>query len=266
MKIILSRKGFDDQYGGKPSIILPDNTMISFPIPAPEDEFGYLATDIKYGEKDLSFYLDQLDIGNKFLGQKFHFDPWIQHNHGLGVFGQSSAALSHLKNNNISKGDVFLFFGSFCKTSMKNERLTYDNMHSFHAIWGYLKIDSIADLNSVGSVDQQFRDHVHYKNRNHPKYKSGNSLYISMDFGTFGFRDCLMLTKLGYKKSYWRLPSVFADKSITYHDNVEKKVVGNFVEFNSVAKGQEFVIDNSDNALDEWLSTIMSCRKNQPDI
>ncbi|HDZ16840.1 hypothetical protein LCGC14_0707380 [marine sediment metagenome] len=33
MKLILSRKGFDSTYGGYPSPILPDNTLLSLPIP-----------------------------------------------------------------------------------------------------------------------------------------------------------------------------------------------------------------------------------------
>src|SRR6185437_15595940 len=33
MKVILSRKGFDSSYGDAPSAILPDGTLLSFPIP-----------------------------------------------------------------------------------------------------------------------------------------------------------------------------------------------------------------------------------------
>lgn len=34
MKIILSRKGFDSSYGGYPSPILPDGSLLSIPIPS----------------------------------------------------------------------------------------------------------------------------------------------------------------------------------------------------------------------------------------
>ena len=40
MKIILSRKGFDSQYGRQASPILPDGTLLSLPIPS-EDELTY---------------------------------------------------------------------------------------------------------------------------------------------------------------------------------------------------------------------------------
>lgn len=40
MKIILSRKGFDSQYGRQASPILPDGTLLSLPIPS-EDDLTY---------------------------------------------------------------------------------------------------------------------------------------------------------------------------------------------------------------------------------
>ena len=41
MKIILSRKGFDAEYGGQPSPILPDGTLLSMPIPYPDEVIKY---------------------------------------------------------------------------------------------------------------------------------------------------------------------------------------------------------------------------------
>jgi hypothetical protein len=38
MKVILSRKGFDSGYGGIPSPVLPDGTMLSLPIPSKGDK------------------------------------------------------------------------------------------------------------------------------------------------------------------------------------------------------------------------------------
>ena len=48
MKIIISRKGFDSKFGGTASPILPDGTMLSFPIP---DEQGISYNSIKYDGK-----------------------------------------------------------------------------------------------------------------------------------------------------------------------------------------------------------------------
>ena len=52
MKVILSRKGFDSQYGGMPSPILPDGTMLSLPIPSKDDNIKY--SDLNWNGK--SYY------------------------------------------------------------------------------------------------------------------------------------------------------------------------------------------------------------------
>jgi hypothetical protein len=41
MKVIFSRKGFDSGYGGMPSPVLPDGTMLSMPIPSKGDLVRY---------------------------------------------------------------------------------------------------------------------------------------------------------------------------------------------------------------------------------
>jgi len=48
MKVIFSRKGFDSEFGGYPSPILPNGQIISLPIPDPEDDIRY--SDVKAGE------------------------------------------------------------------------------------------------------------------------------------------------------------------------------------------------------------------------
>lgn len=37
MKVSFSRKGFDSENGGQPNAILPDGTLLVFPIPDEED-------------------------------------------------------------------------------------------------------------------------------------------------------------------------------------------------------------------------------------
>ena len=75
MKIILSRKGFDSQYGGQPSPILPDGTLLSFPIPSSDNVFY----------KDLDYnglsYLDLITSLNSHTNlnenSRCHLDPDI---------------------------------------------------------------------------------------------------------------------------------------------------------------------------------------------
>ena len=57
MKVILSRKGFDSQYGGYASPIITEGRMISLPIPA---DVGKFEKEIKYSklkvEEKLTYY------------------------------------------------------------------------------------------------------------------------------------------------------------------------------------------------------------------
>lgn len=261
-KIILSRKGYDDQYGGRPSIIMPDGTMISFPIPVFGDEIGINSSELKFKDRSLSDIFSQL--AHLKVSLEHHVDPDIyhfHHNHPMGTFGQAGAALSHLDNQKVEKGDIFLFFGTFCNTSLINGHLHYEPMHSFHAIYGYLVVDRRVTINEINTEPGLYwlKDHPHYLNRNIGDYKKANVIYISKDFGYFKYNDHLRLTKPGYLKSYWQLPVEFADIGITYHEKAFKKVLKDSVEFRSVAKGQEFVIASSEK-LEGWLNVLLKQR------
>ena len=65
MKVILSRKGFDSEYGGYLSPILPNEQMISLPIPDSKDDIRY--SGIKAGES--TYYdLKSFRLLAKFCG------------------------------------------------------------------------------------------------------------------------------------------------------------------------------------------------------
>lgn len=130
MKIILSRKGFDSQFGGYPSPILDDGSLISLPIPASEDvdRYAYLKLPNGNGESyyDLLSQLTHRGIKVK-KGKRepldreltCYRDPDIytqiipRDNGWRGCFGQSKQAQSHLDSKQVDKGDLFLFFGWF---------------------------------------------------------------------------------------------------------------------------------------------------------
>ena len=64
MRVILSRKGFDSQYGGMPSPILPDGTLLSLPIPSKTDmETKY--RDLYYGNSSYYDIIHTLSPNNK---------------------------------------------------------------------------------------------------------------------------------------------------------------------------------------------------------
>lgn len=256
-KIILSRKGYDDQYGGKSSIILPDGTMLSFPIPVnPEKEDGEESSELKFRGKSLTDYFKEL--GHKETNLVHHVDPDIYGLAGkkaMGAFGQAGAALTLLKE--IGEGDIFLFFGTFCLTRKVDDKLQYEPMHPFHAIFGYLKVDKKVSINEIDTHEAYswLKSHPHYFNRE-GEYAKNNAIFIGKDYGYFNFAPILQLTKPGYNKSYWQLPNEFKGVKMSYHKPEDQKENGGYLEFTSVAKGQEFVFEKAAR-LENWLEKIL---------
>jgi hypothetical protein len=264
MRIILSRKGFDDKYGGHPSVIWPSSRkMLSFPIPVSPPERGLKATEMEFNGKKLSEIFVDLGIAKFPQEQEFHYDPQIQKltgNLSSGLFGQSSIALNHLQSKQIRKGDIFLFFGTFCETQFLGTKVCYESMHGFHAMWGYLRVEKKIDMNrgmSQGDL-KLVRSHPHYINRF--RYNLDNSIIVGSDFGTFRFSDILRLTKTGYRKSFWSLPTEFHGLPITYHKVEDQRLLDDRCEFKSASIGQEFIIDDCQGVLDSWIEKVLECK------
>jgi hypothetical protein len=259
-KIILSRKGYDDQYGGKPSPILPDGTMLSFPIPLSDTkEEGLYSGELIFKNKSLSEYFSAL--GHKETNRRHHVDPDIYGFSGkqsMGTFGQAGAALGHLDNQNVGKGDIFLFFGTFCKTTILTNGLQYEKMHPVHALFGYLFVERRVTMDEIDNEPELFwlKAHPHYRNRHLGDYAKANAIYIGGDCGYFRFSNRLQLTKPGYLKSFWELPVAFANIKMTYHEKVEKQLSSDRVAFTSVAKGQEFVFEHTAE-IEPWLRDVL---------
>lgn len=276
MKVIFSRKGFDSSYGGFPSIILPeemDSKMISFPIPEtnPKSE-GKKAEEIRFLLKQrvmsLKDIFDELEISDKIKMpsdsaqkglqniNKFHFDPEIQtveNMRSYAAFGQSGSASSHLLNNGLQPGDVFLFFGTFKKTILENNKITYDSgMYEIHTIWGYMIVDDIIHVNKIEDVVKKYtgiKTHLHFINKENEEKNGNNIIICGKNFGTFDYEDKYRLTKLGYSKTIWELPDFFRGADISYCNKVE-----NPSRFKSAEIGQEFVVTNFDELkMKNWL-------------
>lgn len=264
MKIILSRKGFDSQYGGFPSPILPDGRMISLPIPSSEDSTYY--KDLKLDNKTYYDLMRELGI-NINSKATCHLDPdiynevLIRNKNWKPIFGQIGAAQSHLNNQNVGKGDLFLFFGSFRKTKSENGKLIFDLNHpEIHAIFGYLQVEDIIKPNSNKILDwMKYHPHILLEKR---RIKSNNSIYIARNklswsnkfpgAGFLKFNENLVLTKKGLSKSKWNLNSeIFKNIKISYHFNPWKE---NY--FQSASKGQEFVIQDN-KKVEEWAKNLI---------
>jgi len=268
LKIILSRKGFDDKYGGIASPIFEDGTMLSLPIPPKEDKVYY---------KDLSHngvsYLDTIKSLNPKTKIKdnytCHLDPDIRKditkrsNSWKPLFGQSGSALGHLNNEKIKVDDIFLFFGTFKHTTKENSPPKYrPKAKKEHIIYGYFQIGKIHRMDS--GIPERYNYHPH---ANKEKYKNPNYIFEASDklsimseyngSGNFKFNDKLVLTKPGLNKSHWDLPEFFKDTTITYH----KKDSWTPEYFQSTGRGQEFVINPTDKIID-WTKDIIKTGMN----
>ncbi len=196
----------------------------------------------------------------------FHYDPqipMIKDSNSYAAFGQSGAAASHLLSKKIDKGDVFLFFGTFLKTFINNEnKISYDTrMHKIQAIWGYMIVDDVFQIKPndeaiyIKAGDNieplsKLKEHPHYVNRDRKYTEKGDNIIIcGKRFGTFNFESKYQLTKVGYKKSYWKLQDFLKGANISYCGEVKDPCC-----FKSADIGQEFVTENfKEEEMKNWL-------------
>ena len=185
------------------------------------------------------------------------------------LFGQSGAAATHLHNEGITAGDIFLFFGWFRNTT-KNDtgQFAYDRQdkHGRHIIYGYMEVGQVMRIENDSVVPSWIEYHPHISVE---RSGNNNTIYVANKkatwneelpgFGTFGYHDNLVLTKKGKKtielviyinadctRSMWALPDIFKSVDITYH----KPSSWNGNCFNSAKRGQEFVVSANTEILD----------------
>lgn len=264
MKVILSRKGFDNSHGGQPSPILPDGTLLSFPIPSKEDKVKY--TELFYNDTSYFELITQLNNKTKIKSNyTCHLDPDIRKDHlkrlpsWKPLFGQQGGALSHLFSQRVGVGDMFLFFGWFRQTELIGGTLKYKkNAPDLNVIFGYLQIGNI--YNDISLLPKEYLYHPH---SNQKKYKQNNCIFESsekLEFipgypgaGALKFNKKLVLTKEGFTRSKWNLPDFFKKIDISHH----YKSSWNKDYFQSSPIGQEFVFDVNDEVIN-WVKNIIS--------
>jgi len=272
LKIILSRKGFDNSNGGQPSPILPDGTLLSFPIPIPDEKITF--SDLFYNNKSFYDLIKELKPTTKKIqpSTTAHLDPDIRkniYNNRLNdwrpIFGQAGAAQGVLRNNNITINDLFLFFGSFRETEYIKGKLRYKRKaKDQHIIYSYLQIGEIYRHGSEFPTFALLHPHTHER---HKDLKS-NCIYVSKNLLTFNgalkganflkYNRNLVLTKIGMTKGKWDLPPFFRDLKITHHSQTSFK--DNY--FQSADIGQEFVIETTEEVYN-WAKTLIETNDNQ---
>ena len=177
------------------------------------------------------------------------------------AFGQCDQAQTHLENNKVTIGDLFLFFGWFRETEYVDGSLKYlKSAPDLNVIYGYLQVGNIVDGDAVKKFP--WHPHSHNKSKNNTIYVASPSLVIDgtdtglPGAGTLMFSDDLVLTAPGQSHSRWKLIDVLKDKNIklTYHPDKANCIREGY--FQSTARGQEFIFDECD-AVTKWAKDII---------
>ena len=277
MKIVLSRKGFDAKNGGVPSPILEDGTLVSLPIPsntgisydqiqAKDCHFGKLVSDLTKGKirETAQAHLDP-DLNSASVRREINWRP---------LFGQTGAALTHLRE--ISKGDLFLFFGWFRQVK-RNGDGKYGYMRSaphLHVLFGWMQVEQVwnCEGDEIPSWAQQ---HPHVGGKYGSVFVASERLDKSeiSGGGTFRrFNESLCLTAPDHSRSIWRLPKWFypfnskAEREpLSYHKERNNwKLNDDYVDLQTAKIGQEFILDvsNYPEAMDWAHKLILVSQKN----
>ena len=107
-RIILSRKGFDSSSGETASPIFSDDTIFSIPIPSKAPS-PHRYSDLEIHGISGNTALKEACVSSVASTDYCLFDPDLRS--GIGLFGQANSSQSELRNREVGKNDLFLFFG-----------------------------------------------------------------------------------------------------------------------------------------------------------
>jgi len=174
-----------------------------------------------------------------------HHDPMFVD--GECFFGQCDAAQSHLRNQGVGNGDVFLFFGLFA------DEFTGEPHHRF---FGYMRVEQV---HTISSAPLPFLEKLQLLRHPHVLgIKSANNT-VYWGEGALAKRawHSLRLTKPRSSSSHWIVPSWLRTFGLTYHPNPGCWVGDE--ELISARRGQEFVCDiGNDPRARAWMDYIIA--------
>ncbi len=270
MKLIFSRKGFDAGYGGVPSPIFPDRSILSLPIPAKKERTSF--ADMTFGTLSVGDLVEQLS-GGRILGtDTAHLDPDLNRDliergpSWVPAFGQAHRSQSHLAKQQVGTGDLFLFYGWFREVEQKEGKWRYRRgAPDLHVIFGWLRVNEVVEVGS--DIDGAVQKHPGLGGHPHcygEGFYTNNTVYIGSDAGTFEtVSERHILTAPNETRSIWRLPRAFyPDKKtpMTYHKDLRRWIIDDdeHVRLKTVAKGQEFVLNLVEYPeVHEWIADIL---------
>jgi hypothetical protein len=139
---------------------LPDGTLLSLPIPSPGEPITYAHIQFQFeGHSAVQILSDLCPAGHRFDKQApfskwkdvpAHLDPDLRGgdlDRAAGwqpLFGQDDGSQTHLRENKVGPGDIFLFFGWFRKTKWDQDKFIYDpEGPDLHVIFGWLKVGCV---------------------------------------------------------------------------------------------------------------------------
>ncbi len=303
MKIIISRKGFDSKYGGCPSPII-DNRPISLPIPIGPacQTYGTVEFLCPSGD-DAKLAKVVQDLGGKTPDKRVieektpvHLDPDLQCGSLKGrsdldwsaSLGQSDEALSHLRNQNVAVGDLFLFFGWFREAEWEEsgKKLSYKkNAPHQHVLFGWLQVGEVLNVENAQNWSDVNDKYPWLKNHPHMQtpLPKRNAIYIARKtlnvsdskainkedlpgagmFNSIGKKPLVLtMASPNQLRSVWALPSFF-ESNLTYNNRPWRKVEasdgGARMCLDSARIGQEFVhtpTDDKRGELAKWLEQL----------
>jgi len=277
MKIIFSRKGFDSQYGGVPSPILPDGTLLPLPIPSMQ---GRPLRDIQSPAGPLHLLVSDLTCGKIGPDTLVHLDPDLQSPAIPRLvgwqpsLGQVAAAQGHLARQGVGEGDLFLFFGWYRQAEVIGGRWRYvPEAPDIHSLFGWLQIAAVIDACAPDCAQRYpwLEDHPHIAFAN--TIGKSNTIYVgaesmlggrSAGAGVFAhWSERLQLTARGCSRSRWRVPDwmdpATSGLKLSYHNAASRwSRLDSALHLQTVGKGQEFVVDTGNSAAaQDWLVTLM---------
>jgi len=224
VRIVFSRKGFDSSAGGGPSPIV-DGRPLSLPIPAGT------ASQTRYGDLGLGDHAAKASRGALGANDLCHHDPMFCDN-GTCVFGQHSAAQTHLEGQGVGIGDLFLFFGLFAEEHSGEPH---------HRIFGYLKVEEVIPLANAIPASLVELGHPHAL----AMHSANDVIWRGEGRTAKHASTALRLTVPEGPPSLWQRPDWLKRGGLSYHDRADRWIRGaaGHKRLRSVARGQEFVAD-----------------------
>lgn len=252
--------------------------MLSLPIPAKSSSIRY--DEISLRGQRLGSLVERLTRGNVKATFNAHHDPDLElsaYPRELGwrpLFGQADQSQSVLQREGVGPGDLFLFFGWFRRAEINGDEARYvKGTPDQHVIWGWMQIDQVWPV-ATAQIPAWAEYHPHVGGGTKLKR---NTLYVAREkltidgldlelpgAGVFHkHHDRLVLSSKGASRSLWDLPAWFEPRCgrppLGYHEDPSRWTrAGDRVRLQSVARGQEFVLDTTHypEAI-PWLHTLL---------